>query len=225
MQPSAYVRLFWPQEGKRAATAEPEFVMLVRSRSDALVRTARLLTGNWQSAEDLVQAALLRTWQRWERFDVGVRWLPRVPPNAQTLASPTNPPPRPSPPCNTNSIPSPTSTTTGSTAPTAKPAAAYAATLKATRPHNTATDTTDYRVRIDAIDRFGKLTLRHAGKLHHLGIAHANTPILMLIDDHTVNVINPATGQHLASHTIDPHHNYWRNNQKNPGRWLGSTTS
>ena len=107
------------------------------------------------------------------------------------------------------------------------PAAAYTATLKATRPHNTATDTTYYRVRIDVIDRFGKLTLRHAGKLHHLGIgiAHANTPILMLIDDHTVNVINPATGQHLASHTIDPNHNYWRNNQKNPGRWPGSTTS
>jgi RNA polymerase sigma-70 factor (ECF subfamily) len=50
------------------ATAEPEFVMLVRSRSEALVRTARLLTGNWQSAEDLVQAALLRTWERWDHL-------------------------------------------------------------------------------------------------------------------------------------------------------------
>jgi RNA polymerase sigma-70 factor (sigma-E family) len=46
----------------------PEFVMLVRARSDALVRTARLLTGSWQSAEDLVQAALLRTWQHWEQL-------------------------------------------------------------------------------------------------------------------------------------------------------------
>ena len=42
--------------------------MLVQTRSDALVRTARLLTGSWQSAEDLVQVALLRTWQRWDRL-------------------------------------------------------------------------------------------------------------------------------------------------------------
>jgi len=107
------------------------------------------------------------------------------------------------------------------------PAAAYADTLKATRPHNPAIDNAHYRVRIDVIDRFGKLTLRRAGRLHHLGvgIAHANTPILMLVDDHTVNVINPATGQHLGNHTIDPDHNYWRNNTKNPGRWPGSTPS
>ena len=51
------------------AAPQPEFVMLVRTRSDALVRTARLLTGNWQTAEDLVQAALLRTWQRWDRLN------------------------------------------------------------------------------------------------------------------------------------------------------------
>jgi RNA polymerase sigma-70 factor, ECF subfamily len=50
------------------AAADPDFVMLVRSRSDALVRTARLLTGNWQSAEDLVQTALMRTWQRWDQL-------------------------------------------------------------------------------------------------------------------------------------------------------------
>ena len=47
----------------------------------------------------------------------------------------------------------------------------------------------------------------------------------MLIDHDTVNVINPATGQHLGSHTIDPDHNYWRNNKKAPGRWPGPTPS
>jgi RNA polymerase sigma-70 factor (sigma-E family) len=50
------------------AAPQPEFVLLVRTRSDALVRTARLLTGNWQTAEDLVQTALLRTWQHWDRL-------------------------------------------------------------------------------------------------------------------------------------------------------------
>jgi len=50
------------------AAPQPEFVMLVRTRSDALVRTARLLTGNWDTAEDLVQVALLRTWQRWDHL-------------------------------------------------------------------------------------------------------------------------------------------------------------
>lgn len=51
-----------------AVAPDPDFVMLVRTRSDALVRTARLLTGSWQTAEDLVQVALLRTWQRWDRL-------------------------------------------------------------------------------------------------------------------------------------------------------------
>jgi RNA polymerase sigma-70 factor (sigma-E family) len=50
------------------AAPAPEFVMLVKARSDALVRTARSLTGSWQSAEDLVQTALLRTWHRWDHL-------------------------------------------------------------------------------------------------------------------------------------------------------------
>ena len=71
------------------------------------------------------------------------------------------------------------------------------------------------------IDRFGKLTLRRAGRLHHLGVGteHANTPILMLVNEQTVDVINPANGAHLASHSIDPDRNYWRNTRKDPGRW------
>jgi hypothetical protein len=41
----------------------------------------------------------------------------------------------------------------------------------------------------------------------------------MLVDEHAVNVTVPATGEHLASNTIDPDRNYWRNTQKDPGRW------
>lgn len=52
------------------------------------------------------------------------------------------------------------------------PARAYAATIKATpagQPRSA-----HYRVRHDTIDRFGKLTLRRAGKLHHLDIGRAH---------------------------------------------------
>ncbi|ORW99284.1 hypothetical protein AWC30_16600 [Mycolicibacillus trivialis] len=60
--------------------------------------------------------------------------------------------------------------------------------------------------------------MRHASRLHHLGIgrAHAGTGVLILISATTVTVISK-TGHHiLASHHIDPDHNYWPNKQKNP---------
>jgi RNA polymerase sigma-70 factor (sigma-E family) len=48
---------------------DPEgFAEFVTARRDALVRTAYLLTGDRQLAEDLVQAALVRVWPRWERI-------------------------------------------------------------------------------------------------------------------------------------------------------------
>ncbi len=81
-----------------------------------------------------------------------------------------------------------------------------------------------FRIRHDTIDQFGKLTLRHGSHLHHLGIGrtHAGTPVLILVTDHTVTVISK-TGHHvLSSHTIDPNKNYWRNQNKNPGRWPGN---
>lgn len=43
------------------------FREFVSARSTALQRTAWLLTGDWALAQDLVQAALARTWQRWDR--------------------------------------------------------------------------------------------------------------------------------------------------------------
>ncbi|OBG27505.1 IS481 family transposase [Mycobacterium sp. 852002-51057_SCH5723018] len=81
-----------------------------------------------------------------------------------------------------------------------------------------------FRIRHDTIDRFGKLTLRHGSRLHHLriGCTHAHTPVLILVTTHTVTVISK-TGHHvLSSHHIDPDKNYWRNQNKNPGRWPGN---
>jgi RNA polymerase sigma-70 factor (sigma-E family) len=47
---------------------EPQgFRDFVVARQRALLRTARMLTGNQHAAEDLVQATLERVWPRWER--------------------------------------------------------------------------------------------------------------------------------------------------------------
>jgi RNA polymerase sigma-70 factor (sigma-E family) len=44
------------------------FDAFVAARSPALLRTAWLLTGDWASAQDLVQSALAKTWPKWERI-------------------------------------------------------------------------------------------------------------------------------------------------------------
>ena len=51
------------------ATGDPAFLAFVRSRSAALLRSAYLLTGDRQLAEDLVQTALAKTALRWKRID------------------------------------------------------------------------------------------------------------------------------------------------------------
>jgi RNA polymerase sigma-70 factor (sigma-E family) len=48
---------------------EPDgFREFVAARSRALLRTAWLLTGDWASAQDLVQTALAKTWPAWSRI-------------------------------------------------------------------------------------------------------------------------------------------------------------
>jgi RNA polymerase sigma-70 factor (sigma-E family) len=49
---------------------EPDgFRAFVEARSSALLRSGWLLTGDWTSAEDLVQTALAAAWPRWESLD------------------------------------------------------------------------------------------------------------------------------------------------------------
>ncbi|MBW1598279.1 SigE family RNA polymerase sigma factor [Streptomyces sp. JJ38] len=48
-------------------SAEDDFRSFVEGRWPRLLRTAYLLTGHHQDAEDLVQAALARAYTRWER--------------------------------------------------------------------------------------------------------------------------------------------------------------
>ncbi|MBG6084450.1 transposase InsO family protein [Zhihengliuella flava] len=103
------------------------------------------------------------------------------------------------------------------------PAKAYAATPKALPA--TAREQNHYRIRYDRVDQAGRITLRRASKLHHLhiGAQHRGTRILAIIDDTTVTVTALETGEILATNTIDPNRNYWRNTRKPPGRWPGGS--
>jgi|SRR5580704_4323269 transposase InsO family protein len=88
------------------------------------------------------------------------------------------------------------------------PATAYAARPKAI-PGDRSADTHD-RVRTDKIGATGTVTLRHGGKLYHLGIgrAHAGTEILLLAQDLHIRVIAAATGELLRELTLDTSRNY-----------------
>jgi RNA polymerase sigma-70 factor (sigma-E family) len=55
--------------GSPAARDDPGFRDYVTARSRALLRAAYVLTGNRADAEDLVQAALAKTYQAWERIE------------------------------------------------------------------------------------------------------------------------------------------------------------
>jgi hypothetical protein len=78
-----------------------------------------------------------------------------------------------------------------------------------------------YRLRYDRLDTRGKMTLRRAGRMHHLGAGatHAGKRVLALADDHQVLVTDLSTGEVLSRHHIEPHKTYWRNQNKQPGRW------
>jgi transposase InsO family protein len=88
------------------------------------------------------------------------------------------------------------------------PAAAYAARPKAT-PGNRDADTHD-RVRTDKIWAVATVTLRHAGKLHHIGVGrkHAGAEVLILTQDLHVRIISKATGELLRELTLDPNRDY-----------------
>ena len=102
------------------------------------------------------------------------------------------------------------------------PAVAYAATPKA-RPASTIGDPGHYRLRHDQTDNHGKISFRRAGRMHHLGVgaSNAHRRALAIADQTTVTVIDQLTGEVLSTHTIDPDRSYWRNQQKQPGRWPG----
>jgi hypothetical protein len=54
------------------------------------------------------------------------------------------------------------------------------------------------------------VTLRHHGRLHHIGIGrtHARTHVLLLIQDLNIRIINERTGELLRELTLDPTRDY-----------------
>ena len=67
------------------------------------------------------------------------------------------------------------------------------------------------------------MTLRRAGRMHHLGIGttHARKRVLALADEHHI-VIELHPGEVLSTHLIAPDKTYWRNQNQEPGRWPSS---
>ena len=67
----------------------------------------------------------------------------------------------------------------------------------------------------------GAITMRRAGRLHHLkiGAAHARRRVLAIADEQEVTVVALDTGEILSTHLIEPDRPYWRNLRRDPGRW------
>ena len=97
------------------------------------------------------------------------------------------------------------------------PLAAYQARPKAVPQVSTQAEPQP-RVRHDVVDTSGKLSLRHNGRLHHIGVGrtHARTPILMLINGLHIRIIHATTGEMLRELQLNPTIDYQRRSQPKP---------
>ncbi len=89
------------------------------------------------------------------------------------------------------------------------PRAAYDARTKARPSGSPILDVGEFRIRHDRVDTTGKVTLRYAGKLRHLGIgrAHKGRHVLLLVHDRDVRVLT-SEGDPIAELRIDPDRTY-----------------
>ena len=73
------------------------------------------------------------------------------------------------------------------------------------------------RARTDKVNN-GKITLRHAGTLHSIGIGrtHNGITIKALVNGLNITVIHAHTGQILAQLTLDPTRKYQPQNRQQP---------
>jgi len=87
----------------------------------------------------------------------------------------------------------------------ANPAARYHALPKALPTNSRDLDSHD-RVRHDRIDDSGVVTLRHNGRLHHIGIGrtHARTHVILPVRDLEIRVVNATAGELLRELTLNP---------------------
>jgi hypothetical protein len=68
------------------------------------------------------------------------------------------------------------------------------------------------------VDSHGKLTLRHAGRLHHIGVgrAHTRTPVLMLISGLNIRIIHATTGELIRELMLNPAVDYQTRGLREP---------
>lgn len=81
------------------------------------------------------------------------------------------------------------------------------------------TNNPHHRIRHDHIDTTGTISLRRAGRMHHIGIgrALAGTPVVLIIEDLDIRVINTTTGELIRHLQLDPTRDYQpQQNNKNP---------
>lgn len=88
------------------------------------------------------------------------------------------------------------------------PRTAFDAREKA-KPQGEPTNTTNTRVRQDRIDNNGTITLRHNGRLHHIGIGrdHHHKQVIVLIAGLDIRIITP-DGELLRHLTLNPETDY-----------------
>ncbi|AKK05884.1 transposase [Corynebacterium mustelae] len=78
----------------------------------------------------------------------------------------------------------------------------------------------EWRTRKDKVDKAGRVTLRYAGRLYHLGIGrpYSGQKVTMVIVDKHITTALTATGEILTEHVIDETRDYqkpiWKNTQK-----------
>jgi transposase InsO family protein len=91
----------------------------------------------------------------------------------------------------------------------ATPATVYTTLPKALPAGSRDPDTHD-RVRHDRVDDSGVVTLRVAGRLHHIGVGrtHARTHVLLLVQDLHIRIVNAVTGELLRELVLDHSRDY-----------------
>ena len=106
----------------------------------------------------------------------------------------------------------------------ATPAAAYTSRPKATPGGDRSSDTHD-RVRGDRVSKTGSVTLRHNGRLHHIGVGrtYAGTYVRLLVQDLDITIVNTATGEIIRELLLDPTRDYQPTGRP-PGRTPKNTS-
>ncbi|WP_026925662.1 hypothetical protein [Glycomyces arizonensis] len=77
-------------------------------------------------------------------------------------------------------------------------------------PGDPAAGDTPGRIRTDTIDKAGSVTLRHNGKLHHIGVGriHEGTRVLLIVEGLDIRVLDATTGELIRHLTLDPTRDY-----------------